>query len=75
MIILFELVAILEDIHKLNEYIRNGEEDKAVGRVQKLIKKGVRLQSDNSKGLSKDDQFQYVKIIIIRFYFKHCFTE
>ncbi len=62
MILLFYHLEILFDIHDLAKHIQKGNGERVDELIKILIKKGVKLQVEESKKLSNETDFRYVKI-------------
>ncbi len=54
------LVGILVDIHQLNEYIEQGDVDKATKLFKQLASQGIQFQAKISEKLPNDNMFPYV---------------
>jgi len=53
-------VGILVDIHQLNEYIEQGDVDKAAKLFKQLASQGIQFQAKISEKLPNDNMFPYV---------------
>jgi hypothetical protein len=57
----FDFVGILVDIHRLNEYIAQGDANKAANAVAQLTSQGVPVQAKISARLPNEKMFPYVQ--------------